>query len=592
MKTRLIIAIALFVVGATAISAQTIDGAKNPEQIPITLALRMWLSAFTHDAVIQAPQIGLSQVDAAALTTIMTDHRNRLEAVRTNQKNDPHMGRDAFWKAYTQLTEENWADIQTRLSRVGVLIFTNYLSHQKASMRPSAYDVALGAVGARNLQEAQMVASMSGMAGGQSGGMTPNYSAYNAVILGHSSNGVAAFYTNGGLGSNWTTTYGSFSISNGNLSVATGGGASGIGARAYWKYNSSPSWQQCSYAAIGTITGSNGMGPAINMSATAETFYAVYWNSTGANLVKAVNGTGYALGTYNYTVTSGDGLNICNDGAGHLTVTLNNSSTPILSATDTTIQSGYPGVMGSTYGGHPTMTLTTWAGGSKVTGITINANVTGDTICGMGGFCTGVTHTPHVANYNALRGSTVYGPGVSPQTYIDTYNNQAYPISDFTPGVDDIIYLGEVVNCSSEGIFFNVTPTGGQGPYWEQSELGVAMLKTIATQNEPGPYDIEDFEPYCSARTSPPDLFNAFWFAFGGAEWQPAAFITGVVGRAGGFGPFVSPWEGLAEGEMLDVLPTSKVDCTMWDNGWIEQIKGGRILLNTGGPQPAKPPVM
>jgi len=160
---------ALLVLGATAGYAQQIDGTKSPEQIPITLALRLWLSGFTHDAVIQAPSIGLSQADATALVTIMTDHRKRLDVLRASQKNDPHMSRDSFWNAYTQLTEENWADIHAQLSRIGVSIFTRYLEGQKAGMRLSAYDVGLGPVAKRNLEEAQMVASMTGMAP-QSGG--------------------------------------------------------------------------------------------------------------------------------------------------------------------------------------------------------------------------------------------------------------------------------------------------------------------------------------------------------------------------------------------------------------------------------------
>jgi hypothetical protein len=421
--------------------------------------------------------------------------------------------------------------------------------------------------------------------------MTPNYSAYNALILGHSSNGVAAFFTNGAPGSHWTTTFGSFFFSNGNLSVSTGGGASGTDAVMYWNYNSTPSWQQCSLVNLGTVPGSNMIGPAVNISGTAETYYSVVVTASALWLAKSSTGTLTYFASYSHAPAIRDGVNLCNDGAGHLTVMLNNNLTPILSATDTSITSGYPGIAGNSYSPR-TSTITTWAGGTNVTGITINANVTGDTICGYSGFCTGKIHTPVVKNYNALRGSTVTGPGVSPETYIDSYNNITYPISDFlSDGTDYIVYVSEAVDCSTAGQFFYGAPPPDPGPFWEQRELGSSMWKNIAPQTEPGPYDVEDLQQYCSARTTPTDIQLGVGVLIGDASWQPAAFLTGVAERAGGFG-LTSPWFSIFEGEMLPVLPSSKPDCTNWDNGWITQIKGGRILKNTGGPQPAVPPVM
>jgi hypothetical protein len=591
MKSRLIVSIlALLVVGAAAVSAQQIDGEKSPEQIPITLALRLWLSGNTHDAVIQAPRIGLSQADAAALTSIMMDHRQRLDVLSTNYKRDAHGNRDQFWGDYTNLTAEHWAKIQTELSRIGVLLFTRYLEGQKAFMHPSAYDAGLGAVAKRNLEEAQMVASMSGMAGMPPTGMTSNYSAYNAYTVNYSSKGLDAFFVNGALDStNWTTRYGSFSISNGNLSVASGGGASGQIAVAYWSQGSSPSWQQCSVANLGTIPSVNGIGPAINISATTETYYAATWYSGVLYIVKSFNGTITYPASYTYTPATGDTANLCNDGIGNVTVKLNSNTTPVMSIHDTSISSGYPGIRGNS-SGTKTTTLTVWTGGSDITSITVNANVTGDTICGVGGFCNGVTHTPSVANYNALRGGTVTGPGVPPANYVDTYNNLTYPISDFDGNPDDPITVGETVICTTFGVFFQGGGVGNS-PYWVQMELGSAMWKNNAPTTTNPPYIDTDFSAWCSTRTTPTDFHDGVELLIEGTTWQPAAFIEGTATRLGGFGPFASPWLHLAVGTLLDVLPTSKPDCTQWDNGWIDQIKGGRILINTGGPQPRVPPL-
>src|SRR5690349_10582517 len=93
MKTRMIISVlALFVVGATAIStadpqhnmtpSNLIDGATAPTQIPITLALRLWLDNQTHEDKITIPQsIGLSAADGAALTAFMSTHRKQLDTL-------------------------------------------------------------------------------------------------------------------------------------------------------------------------------------------------------------------------------------------------------------------------------------------------------------------------------------------------------------------------------------------------------------------------------------------------------------------------------------------------------------------------------
>jgi hypothetical protein len=588
MKTRWIISVlALLVVGASVGYAQQIDGAKSPEQIPITLALRMWLSGNTHDAVIQAPRIGLSQADADALTAIMTDHRQRLDTLQVNYRRDAHGSRDQFWNDYTNLTAEHWAKIQTQLSRIGVIIFARYLEGQKAFMRPSAFDVGLGAVAKRNLEEAQMVASMSGMAGMPPTGMASNYSSYAAYTAAHNVSGIDAFFTNA-LSSSWTTRYGSFSISNGNLSVASGGGASGQDAVAYWSQNSSSSWEQCSVANLGTIPLVNGLGPAINISTTTESFYAATWYSGVLYIVKALNGTTTYPASYTYTPATGDTANLCNDGAGNITVKLNDNTTPVMSIHDTSISNGYPGIRGNS-AGTKTTTLTLWAAHSNITSITVNANVTGDTIC-SGGFCNGVTHTPSVANYNALRGGTVTGPAVAPTAYIDTYNNVTYPLSDFTP-TDDPITITEEIQCSSSGTFFWFSDGGGGGPLWDQSELGSAMWKNIAPISTNPPYIDTDFVAYCSTRTTPTDFHDGLEIVIEGTTWQPAAEIIGVADRFGGFGFLASPWLHVAVGSLLDVLPTSKPDCTQWDNGWITQIKGGRILINTGGPQPRVPPL-
>lgn len=228
--------------------------------------------------------------------------------------------------------------------------------------------------------------------------------------------------------------------------------------------------------------------------------------------------------------------------------------------------------------------LTLFAGGSSMTSVGMNASVTGDTICGLSGFCTGKIHTPTVKNYNALHGSTVVGPGVTPQTYIDTYNNVIYPRSDFTPD-DYVVFVSEEVDCSTAGLFFydGSPEPPGPPPFWEQRELGMSMWRN--TKSPTG----TSYSQYCSSRTSSSDIDLGF-SPIAGDILDPALTVTGVAERIGGIG-WQLPWLSVGEGITLAVLPSKPPDCTNWDNGWITQIKGGRILKNTGGPQPANPPV-
>jgi len=584
------VALALLFVGATAVQAQEmnmtpsnlIDGRIRASEIPITLALRFWLNSQTHGAITVPQEIGLSQADKAVLVPIMAAHRGQLDGLARNYKSSGD--RDTFWSAYNERTASDWNEIQVNLSHEGIILFMGYLEAQKAMMQVSAYDTGLGAVATRNLKEAQMVASMSGMAP-QSGGMTPNYSSYNGINPYFASNGYDDFGAGSALDSDWTTTLGSFSISNGNVSVHTGGGANGE-AVAYWSNGSFSSWEQCSYTSVGTVTGTNGVGPAINISATAQTYYAaVVSQASGIRIFKALNGAPVAIATYSHTPVSGEGYNMCNDGAGHITVTLNGNATPILSVTDTAIQSGYPGIRGDLYGAQSTLTMTSFAGGTLTTSIGINANVTGDTICGSGGFCTGKIHTPTVKNYNALRGSTVVGPGVSPDTYIDTYNNVIYPAVDFRGATDYIVYVSEEVDCSSFGVFFTAGPPSDPQPFWEQKELAIATFQMISPLGTPEAYWV--WHNWCSTRTSPPDI-NAFIGIIVNdpqGEWKPASFARGKAYREGGFG-IKTPWFALTKNYVLNTLPPTKPDCSMWDNGY-----PGMILKNTGGPQPRVPPL-
>jgi hypothetical protein len=520
--------LALLVMGATAVSAEpqnmnmtpanVIDGSQTPEQIPISLALRFWLDTYTRSGKIRVPQVvGLSQADSAALLPLMTSHRTQFDAVVSayNAAVDAdaingtkNADRTGFWNGYTDLTTNTWAQIQASLSAKGLAAFTAYLQKEKAGMKISAYDTGLGAVAKRNLAEAQMVATMSGMVP-QGGQMTPNYSAYNAIGPSSAQAGEDDFGTNGSLSAAWVVRYGSFSVSNGNLSITGQGGASGADSVVYYGNGGTPYWAQCAIAVLGGVPGTNAIGPAVNISSSAETDYSAIWVSTGINFYKMLNGTQTVLGGHAYTPASGDELILCNDGAGNLTVNLNGNPTPILTAHDTSITSGYAGIRGNSVGSQNTATLTSYSGGGTL-GLEINASESGDTICGYGGFCNSAIHTPSVQNYDSKRGGTNQGPGVSPQTYIDEYNDVDYPEADFTPGVDDPIYVGEEVICNLEGLFFSSGPSGTPSKYESENAIVVVGNTNVRDPSGLG----WKVKPICFPDYAIPDLNLATIFPF------------------------------------------------------------------------------
>jgi hypothetical protein len=150
-------------------------------------------------------------------------------------------------------------------------------------------------------------------------------------------------------------------------------------------------------------------------------------------------------------------------------------------------------------------------------------------------------------------------------------------------GRDCTLEMAPQVFCSFFGSAFWFTSGGGSG-VWFQQELAQSMWKNNSPQTQLlPPWNVT---PYCSARTTLPDLTAAGIVTNGNGTWQPALTGTNPCERFEGVG-LNSGWLCFATlTQTLPVLPTTKPDCSNWDNGY-----PGKILTNRGGgPQPMNPP--
>ncbi|HEY6386182.1 MAG TPA: hypothetical protein VIX91_10910 [Candidatus Acidoferrum sp.] len=154
-------------------------------------------------------------------------------------------------------------------------------------------------------------------------------------------------------------------------------------------------------------------------------------------------------------------------------------------------------------------------------------------------------------------------------------DDQCWALGDCTLEMDSQVY------CSFFGDAFWFASSGG-GSMWFQKQYATTMWKNNSPPLQPPPWDLT---PYCSARTTPPDLTVFGIVGNGDGTWQPALTASNNCERFGGIG-LSSGWLCFAViSWTLPVLPTTKPDCTNWDNGY-----PGPIIKNTGGPQPMKPP--
>jgi hypothetical protein len=559
-----------------------INGSTNPEQIPDTVILRLWLDMHTHNGQIKSfSDARLTSVDTTALTSIMKSYRSQLDALRNPYNEAVESGgsydRTAYWDARISLINTTWAAIQTNLSSVGFAQFKTYLESKKAGAQVSPNDPGLGAEAKRNLDETKMVASMAGMVP-QADTMTPNYSALVEVVTISNSMSDNFERANGGLGSNWTTLSGAFSIASDNVNVSSGG--SGGTAWAYYNVSGSSSTDQCSSMLLGNLPSEyQALGVAIRINTSqpfpSGTFYtAAFYNAgtwSGINVQKVVNGGVTELGSHGYSMATNDLLTFCGRGTS-LTVIVNN--TQAMNISDSSITSGAPGILGTA----GSATGITWSSGNYG-GAQVIGEVEGDTICSEG--CPNATHTPSITNKDSNgNGGTSTGDGVPPADQIEFEYGVNYPQTD-VDGNSDITVSGNVV-CSVLGLFFLDTLLP-EVPIHAQFEDAFTYLKNESAQNASQPWTVTN---YCSEASTPPDndppnskfyVPSAAWYP----EFASVAFCERLImgsltigwvcerdwttnppATGGGFYPGIY-W--LVE--PLGTLETPAPDCTNWNAG-------------------------
>lgn len=162
----------------------------------------------------------------------------------------------------------------------------------------------------------------------------------------------------GSITSKWTANDGTFSVNPTLSAYALTAGGDGRLAM-HWNRNSFLA-NQSSQAMLTIVPGSGGgIGPAVLIAASANTYYAALWTSTGVQLIKNVAGTVTTLGTHSYTPKVRDILYLERYN-GLLLVKLN--GLPVINASDSSITSGSPGLaaLGTTTAG----AVTNWVGNS------------------------------------------------------------------------------------------------------------------------------------------------------------------------------------------------------------------------------------
>ncbi len=157
------------------------------------------------------------------------------------------------------------------------------------------------------------------------------------------------------LGSNWTVDAGSIGIGTSGYANQTAGSGYSL---AHWSANIFAADQYAQVTAYVSGSGSGSIGPAVRQTGTGA-YGCLATNSTGpVSLIRLDSGAlGATLGTYSYTVATGDVIKL--DVAGSsLTCKVNGTSR--ITATDTTYSSGSAGVASF---GRSYLLADAWAGG-------------------------------------------------------------------------------------------------------------------------------------------------------------------------------------------------------------------------------------
>lgn len=194
-----VLALALLSVGVEATPQEhdhtaandVIDGKAHPEQIPNTLATRLYLNLITRSGDVntrlQRERIALDSMQL--FRSRQGDAIRMLETYRTQSqeliksRNEGMTSRMQFWYDFDKLADTTEAGLKTLIEPAA---YDAFIASKKRGMRPSIYDPALGAVATRNLRERSMVASMAGMV---PGGMTPSYGTATDMYLVATGNG-------------------------------------------------------------------------------------------------------------------------------------------------------------------------------------------------------------------------------------------------------------------------------------------------------------------------------------------------------------------------------------------------------------------
>ena len=363
--------------------------------------------------------------------------------------------------------------------------------------------------------------------------------------------------------SNWVTQYGSFVVSSGVLTISTVD-STGM-ALMYNKDDGvvTAYGTQCSGFIIGTMPNTyTNLGAAIRIQTSSKGFYGLYYGN-GTIFLNRLTGNNYIrlATTTSYTVSSGDYLEVCGQGSS-LTVNYNNAAGTvageIMSATDTTYPTGYPGIVAYS-DGTPGGTFSFWTGESNGTW-RFTVGVSGDTICGSGGCPQGATHTPIITNTNGTLGVTnQYGTPVPPATYMDDYWTTDYPFDYSLLPITGVTGMGEVY-CSFVGPFF------GSGSSQYIAELAITY-ETAGKANGNGQYDVT---ADCTPPTNDPPDFNPALIFGRGSSYPVSSPYYKMVGYCNALG-FANHEAGTWECQQIAYKPytsaETKVEFNNFGNG-------------------------
>jgi hypothetical protein len=155
------------------------------------------------------------------------------------------------------------------------------------------------------------------------------------------------------LSANWTTTLGSFTVSSGNVGSSSGGQA--------LTYYNVGTWTANQYSCVTLSTAATGdfVGPGARIAASGNTAYFAELAAGTQTNIQLVNAGSYSVLTGNVAVTIGH--EYCLKAVGS-TLTLTDNGTTVLTATDSTLTTGYAGL--SSYSSASGTTVKLWRGGN------------------------------------------------------------------------------------------------------------------------------------------------------------------------------------------------------------------------------------